>query len=728
MLAFLLAPDVGGALSAYTTMEFHSFETKIGDTPFSVDINRLAFQAGGSVMATFGKTVVHATATMSAKPREGAGWFPLTVDFEEKYYAVGKIKGSRFIKREGRPTTEAILSARLTDRCMRPLFPKGMTNEVQIVVTVLSFDKENDPDIVGLLATSIALAVSDIPWDGPLGAVRVDTIDGQKVVNPTYEQRAQSTSSIVLAGKKNQVNMIEADGQEASEDEMIDNIEAAMQPMNDIIEFQEKIVAELKPVKREVPLNIPNADVVKFVQEQIEGKLEPIVFTPDHIESKPKLTALVDAVQEATDEKFGDDSPRSVFDIIDEEIGEMIVSKALTEDRRADGRAFDEVRELEVTVGLLPVPHGSGMFRRGLTQVMSVITLGSPGDEEHLDGMEIEGTRNYIHYYNFPPYAPGETGFMRGPGRRELGHGALAEKALLPVLPSKEEFPYTMIIMSECLSSNGSTSMAATCGSTLALMDAGVPIKKPVGGIAMGLIYESESNYKILTDIQGAEDHSGHMDFKVAGTRDGITALQMDVKVEGLPIAVLKEALEHAKKARLHILDTMGKTLPEPRAELSATAPRVIIMTVPTDKIRDIIGSGGETINKIIDETGAKIDIEDDGTVFITGENKDSSEEAKKIIEGIIREYEVGEEVTGPVVSMLEFGAFIEFAPKKKGLVHVSELSDEFVKNVEDVVKVGDTLTAKIIKIDEKGRYNLSVKALKKTEDKNDSPKKDKEA
>ncbi|KKU80938.1 MAG: Polyribonucleotide nucleotidyltransferase, partial [Parcubacteria group bacterium GW2011_GWA2_47_8] len=669
------------------------------------------------VLATFGKTTVLATATMSNHPRQGATFFPLTVDFDEKFYATGRIKGSRFVKREGRPTTEAILSARLIDRCIRPLFDHRITNEIQVVVTVLSFDRENDPDVVGIVATSLALAVSDIPWSGPIGAVRVNKLMGESdgfKLNPLYADRENALLSIVLAGKRDQVNMIEAEGNEAPEDAIIESIEFAKDPINALIDFQEKIVKELKPKKREVGLLIPDETVVKTVRECLKKDLEVAIFIPDHIESKQLMHVLKEAAEAKVAEVHGDDAVTHVASIIEEAVGELIMEKALEKGKRADNRAFDEVREIEVTVGALPCPHGSGIFRRGLTQVLSVVTLGAPGDEEHLDGMEIQGTRSYMHHYNFPPFAPGETGPMRGPGRRELGHGALAERAIMPVLPTKEQFPYTIRVVSEVLSSNGSTSMASTCGSTLALMDAGVPIRKPVAGIAMGLIYESEKKYRILTDIQGPEDHSGHMDFKVAGTRDGITALQMDVKVEGLPTRILKEALDQAKQARLHILAEMAKVIAEPRPELSPTAPRVIVMMVDPTKIRDIIGSGGETINKIIDQTGATIDIEDDGKVYITSENQKGGADARAIIESIVKEYQVGDIVSGKIASILEFGAFVAFAPKKQGMVHISELKTGFVKRVEDVVKVGDMVTAKVIKIDDLGRYNLSIKALEK--------------
>ena len=693
-------------------MEVKKYSTIIGNTPLTIEIGKVAMQAGGSVLATYGGTTVLATATMSQMPREGASFFPLSVDFDEKYYAAGKIKGSRYIKRETRPSTEAILSARLIDRCIRPLFDNRNTHDVHIVVTVLSFDKINDPDVIGILATSIALSISDIPWGGPIGAIRINKTEKGFILNPTYQQREESDFSIVVAGKKNEINMIEAKGNEAREDDILRALDEAKKEITSLTDFVDSIVKDLKPIKREIEPNIPSDEIVKFVKSFVKGKLEPAVFNSDHIASKSIFHELNKELKIAVNERFEADALQYINDIIKEEIGTLIEHAALKEKKRSDGRKPDEIRELQADVGILPCPHGTGLFRRGLTQVLSVVTLGSPGDEEHIDTIEFQGTRNYMHHYNFPPFAPGETGMMRGPGRREIGHGALAEKAIIPVLPLKEDFPYTIRVVSEVLSSNGSTSMASVCGSTLALMDAGVPIKKPVAGIAMGLIYESEDNYLILTDIQGAEDHSGHMDFKVAGTKDGITELQMDVKVDGISTKILKEALLQAKQARLSILEVMAKTLPEPRKELPEHAPRILTIQIDPKKIREIIGSGGETINKIVEETNTKIDIDVSGLVYITAEKGEQGKQAYAIIENIVREYKVGDIVEGKVVTVVEFGAFMEVGYKKQGLVHVSELSNEYTKNVTDIVKVGDNLRAKIIKVDDSGKISLSVKAL----------------
>ena len=690
------------------------FTLPLGQAELILEFGEFAWQANGAVRAKLGQTEVLATAVMGAT-RTGIDYFPMTVDYEEKLYAVGKIKGSRFIKREGRPTDIAILTARLIDRTFRPLFDQRIRRDVQVMISVLSFDGINDPDILALNAASAALMVSDIPWDGPVGGVRVAQGEKGLIVNPTYEEVAKSPFDLVLSGKKHLTNMIEVGANEVSETKLAEAMKLAEQEVARIADFIGNIAKEIGVKKQVFEFkSVLTKDQRKAVTDFVNDKIEAALYQLDNLEAKQARSAFDEALKQFVLEQAGEDALGEGLDLAHEIIDEIFTTNILKKDRRPDGRALNELRPLDARVGVLPRPHGSGVFERGLTQALSVVTLGAPGDELTLDGMEHSGTQRFMHHYNFPPFCSGESKPMRGPGRREIGHGALAEKALKPMLPNEIDFPYAIRVVTEILSSNGSTSMASTCASCLALMDAGVPIKKSVAGISMGAVFEDEKHYKVLTDIQGPEDHSGHMDFKVAGTKEGITAIQLDTKVPGLPLIVLIEAMDQAKEARFKILEVMTAAIAAPRPELSPFAPRIISMRIDTGKIRAVIGSGGETINKIIDDTKAKIDIEDDGTVFITGENQDSAERAKKMIETIVRPLVPGERFEGRVVSMLNFGAFVEIAPGRQGLVHVSELADGYVKRVEDVVKIGDIIPVVVMEIDPQGRLNLSRKrALK---------------
>lgn len=700
----------------FNMKDVKSYKLALGETELILEFGEFAWQANGAVRAKIGETEVLATAVMGAG-RSNMNYFPLTVDYEEKLYAVGKIKGSRFIKREGRPTDTAVLTARLIDRTLRPLFDQRIRREVQIILSVLSFDGINDPDIVAMNAASAALAISNIPWAGPIGGVRVAQDEsGELVINPSYEVVQKGKIDLILSGKRNLTNMIEVGANEASEAEMAEAMKLAEAEVAKVVDFINGIVKEIGQPKDKLEFKgvleeSQRQEVEKFAKERIEK----VLYQPDNLEARHLKSEFDVALSEFAAEKFGSDAVGEAHDIAHEITDALFKQNVLEKEKRPDSRGLTEIRTLDARVKILPRPHGSAVFERGLTQALSVVTLGAPGDELTLDGMELSGTTRFMHHYNFPPFSAGEARFMRGPGRREIGHGALAEKALKPMMPSETEFPYAVRVVTEILSSNGSTSMASTCASCLALMDAGVPLKRPVGGIAMGVVFKDEKNYKILTDIQGPEDHSGDMDFKVAGTSEGITAVQLDTKVQGLPLKVLIETLTQAKAARATILGVMAKALAAPRPELAANAPRILVLTIDTSKIRMVIGSGGETINKIIDETKAKIDIEDDGTVFITGENQESALAAKAMVETIVRPLEPGERFEGRVVSILNFGAFVEIAPGRQGLVHVSELADGYVKRVEDVVKIGDKIPVIVTEIDSQGRLNLSRKrALKK--------------
>ncbi|KAF5081154.1 MULTISPECIES: polyribonucleotide nucleotidyltransferase [Acetobacterium] len=685
------------------------FETQIAGRPFRVEIGEVAQLAKGAAMIRYGKTEVLAVASASKKPREGMDFFPLSCDYEEKQYSVGKFPGG-FIKREGRPTERAILNSRLMDRPIRPLFPKGFRNDVQVVATIMSVDQDNAPEIAAMIGSSIALSISDIPFNGPTGAVAVGYIDGKYIINPNEAEREISELSLIVSGTKDAIMMVEAGANEVSEELMLEAILLAHEEIKKIVAFQEEIVAAVGKEKQEYTLFTPaeeiKAEVVAFLGDQ----LTTAVKTADKLERLDNIEATKNLVRAHFAETYpnqGNDIDEILNSLVKKEIRRMIL-----EDRiRPDNRKMDEIRPITAKIDFLERPHGSGLFTRGETQVLSVVTLGVLGDVQKLDGLSNEDSKRYIHHYNFPAYSVGEARPSRGPGRREIGHGALAERALIPVLPSEDEFPYAIRVVSEVLSSNGSTSQASVCGSSLSLMAAGVPLKAPVAGIAMGLIKEDDK-LAILSDIQGMEDFLGDMDFKVAGTAEGITAIQMDIKIDGINKQILTEALEQARIGRLHILGIMNDEIAESRKDLSPYAPRIIIFQIKPDKIRDVIGSGGKVINKIIDDTGVKIDIEDDGRIFIASVDTESGNRAKEIIENIVREVEVGEVLTGKVVRIMNFGAFVSLPGGKDGLVHISKLAHERVNAVEDVVKIGDEVTVKVMEIDGQGRINLSRKAV----------------
>lgn len=684
------------------------FETEIAGRPFSVEIGEVAQLAKGSAMIRYGETSVLAIAAASKKPREGMDFFPLSVDYEEKQYAVGKIPGG-FLKREGRPSEKAILNSRLIDRPIRPLFPKGFRNDVQVVTTVMSVEQDNAPEIAAMIGASIALSISDIPFDGPTGSVAVGLIDGEFILNPTETQREVSDLSLTVAGTKDAIMMVEAGANEVSEETMLEAILFAHEEIKKIVAFQEEIVAAVGVEKKDYTLYLPTDELTAEVEAFVGRKMHEAV----HTEDKTERLENIDAVKTEVVEHFGELYPEQLNDIdtILTALQKKEVRSLILVDRiRPDNRKMDEVRPITAKIDYIPRVHGSGLFTRGETQVLSIATLGVLRDAQVLDGLSNDTEKRYMHQYNFPGYSVGEARPMRSPGRREIGHGALAERALLPMIPPEEEFPYAIRVVSEVLSSNGSTSQASVCGSSLALMAAGVPLKKPVAGVAMGLIKEDEK-LAILTDIQGMEDFLGDMDFKVAGTKDGITAIQMDIKIHGIDREILTQALEQARIGRMHILGIMNEEISEPRAELSPYAPRIMTMTINPDKIRDVIGSGGKVINKIIEETGVKIDIEDDGTIYIASEDGVAADKAKAIIEDIVKEVEVGEVYTGEVVRIMNFGAFVSLPGGKDGLIHISKLAKERVKSVEDVVKLGDVVTVKVVEIDDKGRINLSRKA-----------------
>lgn len=686
------------------------YKLDLNGKTLSLKVDHIAEQANGSVWAQYGETVVLATVTQSKNLREGIDYFPLSVDYDERFYAVGKILGSRFVRRESRPSDEAILTSRMIDRTLRPLFDKDERHDVQVIITVLSFDKENDPDILSLIASSTAIAISDIPWNGPVGGVRIAKAeDDNLIINPTYKERENSLFDVTVSGKDNTINMIEAGANEALESDIEKVFDEGVKIIKQICDFQKNIAKEVGASKMQVIKKEVDKDLEKEVKKLAGFKLEQALFQKDKKELNTKLDELFNFVAEEIKDKFGADKLKDAFNILNKLKDNLIKNNILEKEIRPDGRAIDEIRPISFETGLLPRTHGSGLFTRGMTKSLNIVTLGSPGDEKLIEGMEIQEKKRYMHNYNFPPFSVGEASPLRGPSRRDIGHGALAEKALKPVIPNSDVFPYTIRTVSEILSSNGSTSMASTCSSTLALMDAGVPIKSPVAGISIGLVYESEDNYKLLTDISGIEDGSGHMDFKVAGTEKGITAMQLDIKIEGLPIKVLKEALERAKKMRLFIIKEMKKVINAPREDLSKFAPRVIILKIDPKKIGMVIGSGGKTINEIIDSTGVKIDIEDDGSVFITSENKESGEEAKKIVENLVKEFKEGDVIKGKVVTIVDFGAFVELSPGRDGLIHVSQMGNTFLKTVHDVLKEGQEVEVKVIGVDPSGKIKLKL-------------------
>lgn len=692
-------------------MDYKVFSTELAGRPLTIEFGKYAQQANGSAFVRYGDTVVMVNATMSEKPREGVDFFPLSVDFEEKQYSVGKIPGG-FIKREGRPTEKATLTCRLIDRPLRPLFPKGMRNDVQVVATCLSVDKDIPPEVPAMIGSSAALSVSDIPWGGPTGTVVVGCVDGELVLCPDAAQREKSTLHLTVSGTRDAVLMVEAGAREVPEELMLRAILFGHEEIKKLVAFIEGIRQEIGKEKAEVALITTGEDVKAAVREYAYDKCRWVFETTDRHERQEREASVKAECEEHFAEQF-EGRMGEVDDALYYLNKEIMRARILTEGIRPDGRGLTDVRPIWCEVGILPRTHGSAVFTRGETQALTVTTLGSMSDVQILDGLGTEDFKRYIHHYNMPPYATGEAGRMKSPGRREIGHGALAERALLPVIPSEEEFPYALRLVSEILSSNGSSSMASVCGSTLSLMDAGVPIKAPVAGVAMGLIKDAESgNVAVLTDIQGLEDFLGDMDFKVAGTEKGITAIQMDIKIDGINKDIFTQALAQAKRGREFIMGKMMECISEPRKELSKYAPKITTIHVDPDKIAKVIGPGGKMIKKIVDETGAKIDIDDTGRVFIAAVNTEAANKAIEMIEGITAEAEVGKVYTGKVTRLMNFGAFVEILPGKEGLVHISQLSTEHVDKVEDVVSVGDEIVVKVTEIDNKGRINLSRKAV----------------
>ena len=689
----------------------HRVEMQLGGRPLVLETGRLAKQANAAVTVRYGDTVVLCTATASKEPKD-LDFFPLTVNFEERLYSVGKIPGG-FIKREGRPSESAILASRLTDRPIRPLFPEGFRNEVQIVDIVMSVDQDCSPEISAMIGTSAALSISDIPFNGPIGGVIVGRVDGEFVINPTVEQEERSDIHVVVAGTRDAIMMVEAEADEVPEEVILEAIMFGHEEIKKIVDMIDELVRVAGKPKMEVQLHQVDEEVNRAVREFASARLIEAIRVPEKQARQDAIDAVnADAVAHfeqvyaETPEKMAD-VKEVLHDIVKEEVRRLITHEKI----RPDGRALNEIRPIECEVGLLPRTHGSGLFTRGQTQALSICTLGALGDEQILDGIDLEESKRFMHHYNFPPFSVGEARPLRAPGRREIGHGALGERALAKVIPPESEFPYTIRLVSEVLESNGSTSQASICASTLAMMDAGVPIKAPVAGIAMGLIKDGDQ-FSILSDIQGMEDHLGDMDFKVAGTAKGVTAIQMDIKIDGINRDILSQALEQAREGRMFILGKMLEVIKEPRKQLSPYAPKIIIMQINPDKIRDVIGAGGKIINKIIDDTGVKIDIEQDGKVYIASADEAANEKARQIIEGIVKDVVVGEIYVGTVRRIEKFGAFVEILPNKEGLVHISQLSTERVAKTEDVVKIGDKITVKVTEIDQMGRINLSRKAV----------------
>jgi len=683
----------------------------IGGQAFEITINDWAEQASGSVLVRVGDTTVLVTAVMSPSPREGGDFFPLTVEYEEKYYATGKILGSRFIKRETRPTEEAVLAARAIDRSIRPRFDMRQRHEVQIVASILSIDEKNDPDVAALLGASLALSLSDIPWQGPIAGVRVARKDGALILNPSFEERSAGDMDVMVSGTKDRVNMIEAGASEITEADFGAALDAGFAAIKDLIAFQDGIITKHGRTKRTVPLLTLAEPLSAILKKEFHAAIETAVYQKDkqamHASVSEVKAAWHSRAKEAHPELYQKNAADFYFDAaIDEIVHERIIGAG----ERPDGRKPEDIRALSAQVAVLPRVHGSGLFMRGSTHVLSTLTLGSPGDEQIIEGMEIRTKRHFLHHYNFPPFSVGEVKPMRGPGRREIGHGALAGKALAPLLPLRESFPYTIRIVSEVLSSNGSSSMASVTAATLALMDGGVPIKKAVTGAAMGLMLNSAGDYRVLTDIQGPEDHHGDMDFKVAGTRDGITGVQMDVKIKGVTAEMIMKTLVQAREARMKILDVMASVIAEPRPELSPWAPRIETLKINPEKIGALIGPGGKVINEIIAKTGAQIDIEDDGTVFITSVTAEGMASALELVKQVTRELKAGDLVEGKVTRLLDFGAFVEVGPRQDGLIHISELAPWHVDRVTDILNIGDTTKAIVKNVDEQGRINLSLK------------------
>jgi polyribonucleotide nucleotidyltransferase len=689
------------------------WEMTLAGRPLVIEYGQVAKQANAAVLVRYGETVVLVTATMAKQPREGIDFFPLLVDYEERLYAVGKIPGG-FIKREGRPAESAVLAARMIDRPIRPLFPEGFRNDVQVVATVLSVEPDNEPDLAAMIGASAALHISEIPFAEPIGGVKVGKIDGKLIINPTVAEIEKSELSLVVAGTKDAIMMVEAGVNEMSEDEVLEAILFGHEAIKEIVGFIEKIRAEVGKPKVEVALYVPDFEIDKQVREFATAKMVSAIKTDEKLEREALIEQVKTETSEYFQEKFQEEYSqfeKVIKEVLDNIVYEEVRKMIAVDKIRPDGRGLSEIRPIACGVGILPRTHGSGLFTRGQTQVLTVCTLGRVSEEQILDGLGEENSKRYIHHYNFPSYSVGEVRPTRSPGRREIGHGALAERALVPVIPSEEEFPYTIRLVSEVLESNGSSSQASICGSTLSLMDAGVPIRKPVAGVAMGLLKDGD-DFAILTDIQGMEDHYGDMDFKVAGTKDGITAIQMDIKIKGINKEILKQALAQAKEGRLFILGKMAEAIVEPRKELSPFAPRIITFEIDPDRIRDVIGPGGKMIRKIVEETGAEIDIEDDGRVFIAAVDVNAGTKAEEMIKRLTSDVEVGALYMGKVTRLMNFGAFVEVLPGKEGLVHISQLAKERVAKVEDVVNVGDEIMVKVVEIDKQGRVNLSRKAV----------------
>lgn len=687
------------------------FKLELAGKELQIDITNLAEMANGSVLVKLGDTLILATACMSKEGKENLGFFPLTVDYEERYYAAGKIRGARYIRREGRPTDEAILVSRLIDRSIRPLFPENFRREIQVILTCLSWDAENDPDIVGLTAASLALSISDIPWSGPISAVRVVRQNNQFILNPTYKEREKSELDLIfsttLLGEEVVINMLEGGMDEAPENLILEAFEFAKPFLKEISNFQQKIKDKVGKEKLILEPAKKDFDLENEIGEFLGNRLEGTLYQKGKSERMAQVNKLKEELSYFIEGKYQDkEKTKYALDFFEKEIDRTIHEKIIKESKRPDGRKLDEIRELQVQAGVLPRTHGSGLFGRGQTKTLSILTLGAPGDQQLLEGMEVVGKKRFMHHYNFPPYSVGEVKPVRGPGRRDIGHGILAEKSLLPLVPSFEDFPYTIRIVSEILSSNGSSSMASVSASSLALMDAGVPIKRAAAGIAIGLMSDNSGNYKVLADIQGPEDHKGDMDFKVAGTKEGITAIQMDVKIKGINFEILKEALSLGKKIRLQILEKMAGAIDKPRSNLSPFAPRILTLKINPEKIRDVIGPGGKIINEIIAETQTNIDIEQNGMIFITSEKEEAAQKALSWIKNITREVKVGEVFEGKVRRILDFGAFVEIIPGQDGLIHISKLPPG--KRVDQLFKIGDIIQVKVMEIDNQGRINLT--------------------
>ncbi len=684
-----------------------SQSTEIGNKKLTLEVGRLAEQANAAVLARYGDTMVLAT-VVSSRPQEGIDYLPLHVEYVERLYAGGRIKGSRWVKREGRPSDEAVLTARLVDRSTRPLFPKDYRNEIQVIITVLSVDGENDPDMPAVWATSAALAISDIPWDGPVGAMRIGYVpkdgEGSFIVNPTYQDLDYSIMNLIVAGREGKTVMLEGEAQEIPDETLVEAVDVAQKENKEVIQLIKALVKKAGQKKKSIEKEKIDPQLAKKIEKDVIKQIDTILKTM----AKNEAREMIGEIREALAEKYDEEKRRVINQVIDDLVKKRVREQIIKKGKRADGRKPDEIRPIEIEVGLLPRTHGSAMFKRGQTQVLTVTTLGSPSLEQLIESMEGEETKRYIHHYYMPPFSLGDTGRIGWPSRRDIGHGALAERALLGVIPAEEKFPYTIRVVSEVMSSNGSTSMAAVCGSILSLMDAGVPIKALVAGIAMGLIEEGKKQV-ILSDILGLEDFNGDMDFKLAGTKKGATGIQMDVKNQGIDLALLKKIIAQAKEGRLFILEKMMAVMPASRAQISKFAPKIKVLHLPVDKIGEIIGPGGRTIRGLIKETGAAIDVEDDGTVNISAPDKQSVDQAVAKIEGLTREVEAGEIYEGEVKRIQPFGAFVEIAPGKEGLVHVSKMSTQYVADPSKIVKVGDKVKVKVVEIDDRGRINLSM-------------------